>query len=269
MKSKYELLNDADWLHQRYIVEQLSTIKIGKLIGVKQPNSVRQALLANGISLRSVSDGLTCNRTDDGFVIEESVLTGCLLGDAGLQKWKKGSANALPAFYKKNKFYSHIKYVGELLFGDLWETRYKPEYRLLNGKNLLYHRINSLTHKELVPIYERWYPESNGYLKVVPDDIKIDAKVLLHWFMDDGSTSFRKDRGSIVATLCTESFSKEDQEKLVAKVDEAFGMKFTLKPVNFGTGWRIGIKSTTLPMFYDIIGPCPVPDLVYKWKVPG
>lgn len=269
MKSKYELLNNKEWLFEKYVQEKLSTLKIAKLVGAKVGNSVRQALLHFDIPIRNVSDGLTCNRQDDGFKINESVMAGCLLGDAGLIKWNRKSDASYPSFYKKNKFYDHIEYVGNILMGPKWRNRYAPEQRLINGVNHNYHRIDTLSHKELLSYYKTWYPESNDFKKVIPDNIVIDSVVLLHWFLDDGSTSYRKDRDSIVATLCTESFEEEQQVKLIQRINDLFDLDFKLKRCNFGTKWRIGIRSNKLKDFYHVIGECPIDSLSYKWKCPS
>ena len=104
---RYKLLNDVQWLHDRYVVEGLSTKKIAKLVGAKTPNSVRQALQRASIEIRSVSDGLTINREDDGFVLRKDVIEGGLLGDAGLRIWNKHSDASYPSYTRKNKYKDH------------------------------------------------------------------------------------------------------------------------------------------------------------------
>src|SRR5687767_8241544 len=41
----YPLLNNKEWLEQKYLLEKLSLNKIVELVGAKDSNSVRQALL--------------------------------------------------------------------------------------------------------------------------------------------------------------------------------------------------------------------------------
>jgi hypothetical protein len=124
--------------------------------------------------------------------------------------------------------------------------------------------------------YKRWYPKSNGYKKIVPPDIQITPMVLLHWFMDDGSSyiRIRKDYKQnwqhkirqIKITMSCESFSKEDQELLSKKIRDRFHLNFSTHRCNSGTGWRLVLSQPHVPLFYDIIGVCPVPSLQYKWK---
>ena len=65
---------------------------------------------------------------------------------------------------------------------------------MCNGKWCNCFVMRSLCHKELLPIYRDWYPESSGYKKIKPRNIEIDKAALLHWFLDDGSTSFSSKR---------------------------------------------------------------------------
>ncbi|RDJ35078.1 MAG: hypothetical protein DWQ19_09590 [Crenarchaeota archaeon] len=265
-KSKYEKLNDKKWLKQKYEVEGLSTAKISELAGAKTCNSARQALIKYNIKIRSIKEGITFNRQEDFFVFNQSVIIGCLLGDGGLGCYnRQGNSNAF--FFKKNKNYDHITYVANLLFEKNKEKRIKEGGNECNGKYCKYFSLRTLTHEALTKIDKEWYPKEHNYNKIIPKNLKIDATVLLHWFLDDGSTSFCKN--SVRAVFCSESFHKNDQKMLVDKIHNMFpDLKLTLNKCNSGFGWRVGIKPNSLNIFYDIIGPCPVPSLAYKWKHP-
>ena len=273
---KYDQLNDKDWLYQKYIVDGLSTQNISDLVEVKTANSVRQALLRNDIEVRNISDGLTRNREDDGFILNQSVIDGCLLGDAGLKIYNRKSEISNPNFYKKNKFKDHVEYVYDLLLSKkrmqikqdvhkAYDERFKKEFYTCYG-------FRTLSHKILKPIYEKWYPKWNNYKKVVPRDIQLTPEVLLHWFLDDGSSHLRKRKDSskrqIVIILCSESFNKEDNEFLSFEMKRIFNLKSTVTSYNQGKGdrYRIYIPQSQADLFYDIIGSPPVASLSYKWK---
>jgi hypothetical protein len=81
--SKYNILNDKNWLHQQYIENQLTIASIARLCGIKCNINVKRALIRSGIELRKTPGHKVEN--DDGFVVNDSVLTGCLLGDAWLR----------------------------------------------------------------------------------------------------------------------------------------------------------------------------------------
>lgn len=261
----YWQLNDREWLAEKYLIEKLSTKKIAKLIGAKTPNTVRQALIGFDIPVRSISDGLTINN-EDGFIFNESVITGCLLGDGGYHCYNRNSDYSYPYFYKKNKFYDHTLFVAESLFVK------DPSLRIseaIHKKGFLYYKLTSFANKALKKEDRKWYPEWNGFKKVIPIDIKIDETVLLHWYLDDGTSSYRKDRKKkqVVLTYCTECFSKQDQQMLCDKINCKFPVLDTrLIKCKTGTGWRIRIPQSKTDAFFNLIGKPPVNSLEYKWK---
>jgi hypothetical protein len=268
---RYPLLNDKDWLQRNYLVEGKSLDELKALVGAKNHNSVRQALERFGMVARSISDGLTHNREDDGFSPNASVIDGTLLGDAFLSVYNKTSELSYPSYCKRNKHIEHHQYVGDLLFGDNWVTRVKEQSSICNGKVCNYHLLRSLSHKELMSYHRRWYPVLNNYIKCIPEDIVINEEVLLHWFLDDGSSSYRKRDGKktnqVLITFCSESFEKADQERLCDQIHEKFPtIKPKIMPCQWGTGWRIKILQAQANAFYEIIGLPPVASLAYKWK---
>ena len=284
-KSVYKELNDSEWLRKRYEVDGLSTKQIAALVGTKTPNSVRQALLRHGIVVRSVRDGWLRSRDGDGFKINQSIVTGILLGDGGLSV-TKDAEESWPRFYVKHALLEHCKFVYKLLFPDqrLNGTRikYEPAY-LKDGAQHDVFVVSSLSHQELVSWYEDWYPSG---IKVVPKKLKIDETVLLHWFLDDGTTSFRKradgnirngkakgQRGQVLTkqvelVFCSESFTKEEQQFLCNRFNERFDLGMRIRSASGGTGYRIHIPQSKTDHFFNTIGPCPteIPSLAYKWK---
>lgn len=272
IEHKYPLLDNEKWLREKYEQNKASLNDIAVLAGAKNHNSVRQALTRFGVDIRNISEGLTANREDDGFIIDEEVIAGCLLGDGYLQKHNKQSEDSYPNFQKKNIYYDHMEFVGKILFKDKWEDRVKSGNRLLNGKRFSHFQMRSLTHKKLMPIYKKWYPESNNFIKVVPSDIPMTKTVLLHWFLDDGYSSLRKRKDcnqkkkQVVLGLCSECFSKEDQQMLCDKMKDRWGLIANPCYCHNGTGYMIKISQSQAPKFFDIIGPPPVPSLAYKWK---
>jgi transposase len=282
-ESKYKELNDEKWVYQKYVVEKLGTNKIMEIIGARHPNSVRQALNRFGIPVRSISEGLTCKRNNDGLILNEKtleIINGCLLGDGSMIKWNPESDNSNPYFKKRNKYYDHVSYVASEIGGiNVEESNEKCSWD--KTKPYTVFSLRTKSHKELLPLYKEWYPESNNFKKVVPRSLYLTPIMLLHWFMDDGSSYLRKRKyknnrqGSIKRQkhdqvqicFCCESFSKEDQEFLVQKMSNNFGIESTIRNYKDGTGWRIHIRQSYAQRFYEIIGPCPVPSMQYKWKL--
>jgi len=285
---KYGLLNDVEWLRKKYVDECLSTAEIARLAGAKTKGSVRQALIRSDIHVRNreevlallhregrcVSRKRSGKVAEDNFIENVSVITGSLLGDAALTKPNRESGNTLPYFIKRNKNFEHVRYVA----GLLW---YKPDEQITlyvqnsaTRKKCCGYCMRSLTHDFLIPWYKRWYPEWNEYEKVVPDDIVMNEIVLLHWFLDDGSTSFRTRNGKLTTQvrLCfnTQGFLKPNLDVLCELINDKFDLgarlaKDRLNKAGNAT-WRINIPQSQVDKFFEIIGPPPVWPLSYKWK---
>ncbi len=115
--SIYPELNNKEWLEQKYLVEKLSTLVIAKIIGAKQSNSVRQALIKFNIPLRDRREGQVVNRIDN-VLLNIEVITGSLLGDTGLNISNKNSEYCAPYLYKKNKFLDHLSWFSQFVTKD-------------------------------------------------------------------------------------------------------------------------------------------------------
>jgi len=112
--------------------------------------------------------------------------------------------------------------------------------------------------------YRRWYPEKK---KIVPNDLEITPRVLAHWFMGDGCSSWtRNDR--VICFICTHSFTLPDIEGLVYKMKE-LGLE---RPHLYkqGSGRMIGIGNIAdVQRLMDLIEPYVLPSYKYKIKRPG
>ena len=157
-----------------------------------------------------------------------------------------------------------MKYVCELL--GMSTNRITPLQENCNGKLCPSFLLRSFVNEELLKVYRLWYSDK----KVVPNSLLLTKKTLLHWFMDDGSTSWRTDRKSkqVRLVFCSESFTKEENEFLVCQLRSNFDLKASVKRCPSGSGYRIGIGQSSIVQFFDVIGPCPVPSMEYKWKTP-
>ena len=105
--------------------------------------------------------------------------------------------------------------------------------------------------------------------------------VLLHWFLDDGYSYIvnRKyknpkwNKRKVRVLFSTQSFQKEELELLAKKILDNLGLKVYVRFHRrngkvLGTGYELELseKKSNITLFYDIIGPPPVPSLAYKWK---
>lgn len=263
--TKYNLVNNKDWLYEQYITLKKSAKQIAKEVGYKSSNSIRQSLIRNNIPIRSYSSAQRINHIDN-IKIDIEVLDGTLLGDGYLSGRKKSNSDICPSFNKKNKFLDHVEYIRDILLPNV---EIKTGYRFLKktGKEYVSHMVYSNRTEKLIPFYDRWYPEWNNFKKVVPEDITITPTVLLHWFLDDGSTTYCGNKKNPMIIFCSESFTEEENQLLCDKINQSFDLGAKLAPCNSGTKWRVRIPQNRCNDFFNIIGKCPVPSLKYKWKL--
>ncbi|MCK9429167.1 MAG: hypothetical protein M0R17_04125 [Candidatus Omnitrophica bacterium] len=266
--NKYPKLNDSNWLFEEYVIKKKSTVEIANNLGIKASNSVREALLSNNINLRSCSESLRVH--NDNFMINTDVIVGSLLGDAYLCKWNKESIDSMPYFGKKNKYLDHVELVAKAFYGDTYNNYIKKDVNKCNGKLFTYWKFKTSSSESLVDYYEKWYPTTNNRKKLIPKDIKLTPEIILHWFMDDGSSSWRTRNGiltkQVKITFSSQSFTKEDNDFLVNEINTEFSLKSRVSSTNSGTGWVITIPQSKSFDFFDLIGLCPIESMKYKWK---
>lgn len=240
---------------QRYLSGE-STVTIAREYAV-DPQQIRYRLKKNGIILRSLSDShLTGVRPS--VSIDNCIFEGSLLGDAGLTLRNN---NGLAIFAKRNKYRKHVELVAKSFYGNA--DRVKPYVSILNGKRYEQFRFQTLHHPEIHHFYKKWY---KNHCKIIPSDFELTPKSMLHWFLDDGWATLRKNRErQIIAGFASESFTFEEQSLLKEQI-QGFGIECRIGKIKAGTGFRIYIRPSSVDAFYNVIGHCPIDELSYKWK---
>ena len=257
---KYPMLHDREWLDGKYNGEQLSVAEIAKECGASY-GAVWTNLEKFGLDRRDKRRAASKSR-DDGFVLDAEVLAGCLLGDGTLYMSKRRSLVAAPYFAVAHAKRDHTEYVASLLFPDGWGDRVKE---MPNGKNSI-HRLTTLTHDQLIPLYRAWYSEERGFRKGVPPNLVLTPTIMLHWFMDDGCLqNSGRTSGNIV--LSTQGFSRDEQESLCEQMNGRWNLSSRLQKSRSGSGWQIAIPVIRTKLFLEVVGPCPVESLQYKWDI--
>lgn len=279
----YKELNDKEWLYEKYFVDKLSTLQIAELVGAKEPNSVGQALKRFGWSLRNHRDGIIRN-TKDIIIINKDVIDGSLLGDCSLGISNKNSDFTRPYLHKKNKYKDHLMWFAEQVCPPNHFTIKEVTHSIKYKSVIRHHKLftfRTQSSDKLLEFYKRWYPSTNNYKKVVPTDLILTPNMILNWFLDDGSSTWRDRDGEIcksrnnaaypqntkqvIVSFCSESFTKPENEFLCGEI-ERLGIRSSVKKCNAGTGWRLFIDQIATNDFFDLIGECPIDSLRYKWK---
>lgn len=281
--SKYNALNDSELLIKMYTEDKLSTLAISKILGIKSCNSVRQSLIRHQIEVRNYREAQIHSREDDGFKYDKTVIDGGLVGDAFLGIYDIESEISMPYYTRRNKHYDHVLWVAKQLIAVNPSSYVHKEDHKLYDKTFKYSVLRTQSHTCLKDDLKRWYPKYNDYdsskpyMKIIPEDVNISPKALLHAFLDDGSTYRRKRekensfKKQVYVTLSLQGFPRDNLEMFCEKFKKEYGYNINIKarPCTDGYGYLIEVSQGSYQKFMDIIGPCPEPlkeVFGYKWK---
>jgi len=259
---QYQYINDKNWLYDQYIVKKMSTCQIANHIG-SDPAAIRYWLNKYDIPVRDFSLSHVHNR-EDLVIDNREVIDGNMLGDGSLLMRNRKTGISVPSYSHSACVFEHVKYVGEFLWkGDVNRRIYKYT-NSCGHKSFKFTTVNSSIFSTY---YSRWYP---NFVKHVPKDLVLTPVVLLHWFLGDGTCSYKTGRPKEQRRLvfCSESFSRKDNGWLLTYMTTKFGLNGTLiKNNGKGTDCRIALRQSSIDDFFSIIGPPPVASLAYRWKV--
>lgn len=207
-----------------------------------------------------------------------NIIEGHLLGDGDI-------SFRSPYLSIKSQYISYLKHIASIFNKENIITRpiginKKQGQVIIHDKlytqNIVYY-LNTIHHSDFDMLHKQWYrkatekdynnglSEKRKYIKIVPEDVKIEKETLLYWYIDDGCLNYRKNRsyGKIV-DLASNGFSIKDTNLLKEKLK-----KMNIE-INISSENRIIInKKQSVELFFDFIGPCP-PDIFniygYKWR---
>ena len=164
------------------------------------------------------------------FMRTIEIIYGNLLGDGSIRS-DKSKYFTFQVVGKDKSFLEWIK----KLFNDskikCWISRNKFNLFLLGFY------INSCPFSNFISLRENWYKQENGKTqKIVPKDLKLTPKILLFWFLGDGSLIRRKNDENRVPpiVLATNSFLKEDVDFLIQKLKD---LNLNFYPVRYKSGF--------------------------------
>ncbi len=124
-------------------------------------------------------------------------------------------------------------------------------------------KLASQATPSLKGIRDKWYPAD---IKRVPEDLRLNRTVLLHWYLGDGCLGFRgRGRTRPMIVLATNSFPLEDQHKLQDKL-LALDIKSSIVQSRGGYGYRLHVNDVA--PFFAVLGECPrelAQVYGYKW----
>jgi hypothetical protein len=64
--------------------------------------------------------------------------------------------------------------------------------------------------------------------------------------------------------LCTDSFTKDDVERLISVLINRYGLDASLRKMANNNGYRIYIKAKSMNKLYNLVSPYMVDSMMYK-----
>lgn len=246
---------DKKWLYNKYINEKLSKFQIAKLCEAGE-TVILKYLKRFNIPRRSISEGIHLRMGNHCNLSPKTLewINGELLGDACLASRSKYSAR----FHYGSKYLEYIDYISGTLesFGIKQAGRIIKHYHK-KWKNYVYCYV-SHSYAELLPIYNKWYPEGK---KIVPRDIVLTPITARQWYIGDGTLNYDKRKGRRTSIkLATDGLPIFGVKLLVEKM-----MNMNIKTTRQPTYNKIYISTHSTEDFLKYIGKCPINCYQYKW----
>ena len=201
--------------------------------------SVFRKIDSLGLSVKEIFDS---NKMSER---QKQIITGSLLGDGSVYRYKYRSA------FTANHSYKQKEYV-DWLYSELESIcRKKPSYLNNGGWGTVNYRLYTLGRKEILDLCDILYVDNK---KTVTLDYlnRLDELGLAVWFMDDGS----------YGTLSTHSFTKEENELISKWFKDRWDIKTTVKQYKNRDLYYIQINS--MAKFASIIKEYIHPTMIYK-----
>jgi hypothetical protein len=176
---------------------------------------------------------------------------GGLLGDGSIGC--KGHFSYNESHTMKHQGYN--EYI-EAVFSEIKTSKRQQ----LSGKGSMIQHFKVFATNQLKSLREQWYKEDGV---VLPKDLSwMDDFIVAKWYMDDGSLS-HNDKQNDRANFSTNSFSKEDVQRLADKLKDMYGVDTSLTE---SRGWsiRINFAKGTIHSFWKAIAKHVHPSMRYK-----
>jgi hypothetical protein len=190
---------------------------------------------------------------------EYELILGSMLGDSHMTR-KCGDGGECHLYIghsiKQNEY---IQYKYDILKRFIGCKIYSLHHTLNNGK--IYETLNFVTRKSnlFTQLRNKFY---NEHHKIIPFDILhnyFSAYSLSIWYMDDGYNYVNKG-----CEICSQSFSLEENQKLIGFLFKKFNIKGSIRNVFGGSGSIIYIKKNEKINFIDVVRPYIITSMQYK-----
>ena len=137
--------------------------------------------------------------------------------------------------------YYWVKRIGDLFRINGYKAYIYTTFEKFNHKYRWRVNLRSNSSIQLKFLHDKWYTLEGR--KIIPRDLKITPRILLHWYIGDGTLR------NTQISLATYSFTREEVELLAEKIEMDTKIKFNVKKVlyvvhnEYREYWRLATSS--------------------------
>ena len=242
---------DKGSLIELYINQKKSISEIAKIFRTTL-NSVKKALIRFDLEKKNLisEEGFSLNKFTE---IQKQIIYGTILGDAYLSHAHSNTYLKIDHGIKQKDY---VEYKYSLLKNFVQKSGITIKKRFDSRTEKFYTAVKFKTihSKIFTDIYPLFY-DSNHIKYLNPKIIEeLDARGLTIWYMDDG---FKYNQNGLV--ICTESFLKEDIEKIKPIFKKKWDIDFEINSDN-----RILFQYENALKFQNLISKYMLPYFNYK-----
>jgi len=183
---------------------------------------------------------------------------GLMLSDGNLSRFKGCCSSSCLRVDTTNEEWA------DLLVAKMRDWLLEPRKACVPRRGKCFWNVRSLSFLDLGEERLRWYSDQ-GVKRPPPDIDLTDPEVIRYWILGDGTKS------RTILRICTDSFLREDTERLAADLGRAWDVRPKLVMVGIDKKsvpkYRISLcKRDGVEGLLKSIGPCPVASYSYKWR---
>ena len=172
---------------------------------------------------------------------QKNIIVGSLLGDGHIAKFysPQGESN----FSKQQINLDHIEWVHKELFPyslpQVYRVKPPSPATSLNSNyfpfkevepGVIAYQTRTTTHEVFTELRNKWYPNN---IKIVPDDLQLNAEILAIWFVDDGCNCPQVRQ----ARLATQGFTFSEVERL-QQLLSGMGIHCSVRKDKYPSGYK-------------------------------
>ena len=221
-------------LNELYINQKKSTTEIAEIYNCNW-GTILKRLKEYNIPIRKRKESICIARGyHKSIKLNErilQILDGVILSDGTYNFGGKDNKTASLQLTQKTESREWLDSL-KTVFENKIECSINERTTKLKGKSFSQCVFKTRYYKEFGDEKKRWYPKGK---KIVPRDIRLTPLVLAHWYMGDGSLDVtnrtKSGKKFYRIVLCTECFTKKENEFLKHKLKKIYGWNFTISKI--------------------------------------